>query len=103
MVVPATYPALHDPDAYPSPEIYDPDRWITGNAEEQSKNWLVFGTGPHVCIGQNYAILNLMTLVGKASMKLNWKHQITPESEKIKVFATIFPKDDCMLSFERRD
>ena len=103
MVCPSTYPALHDPEAYPNPDMFDPDRWITGNAEAQTKNWLVFGTGPHYCIGQNYAILNLMVLIAKASLKLTWTHDITPKSEQIKLFATIFPRDDCFLAFKRRD
>ena len=92
MIVPTTYPALHDPEAYPNPEFYDPDRWITGDAEKATKNWLVFGTGPHYCLGQTYAQLNLMAMIGKASMHLNWEHHVTPLSEDIKVFATIFPK-----------
>lgn len=70
MVVPATYPALHDPEAYPNPDTFDPDCWTIGDAEQHNKNWLVFGTGPHYCIGQNYAILNLMALAGKASIEL---------------------------------
>ncbi|KAI9749764.1 MAG: hypothetical protein M4579_006744 [Chaenotheca gracillima] len=102
MVVPATYPALHDPEVYPSPETYDPERWITGTAESASKNWLVFGTGPHYCLGQTYAQLNLMLLIGKASLELDWKHHATPLSEQIKVFATIFPQDDCPLVFTNR-
>jgi sterol 22-desaturase len=91
MVIPTTYLALHDPEAYPNPETFDPDRWITGDADKQVKNWLVFGTGPHICLGQTYAQLNLMALIGKASLHLNWKHTVTPKSEEIKVFATIFP------------
>jgi hypothetical protein len=91
MVVPTTYPALHDPEAYPNPDSFEPDRWITGDAEKQTKNWLVFGTGPHYCIGQTYATLNLMAMIGKASMMLDWKHRVTDKSEEIKVFATIFP------------
>ena len=91
MVVPTTYNALHDPEAYPNPDTFDPNRWITGDAEKQVKNWLVFGCGPHYCLGQTYAVLNLMAMIGKASMFLDWKHEITPLSEKIKVFATIFP------------
>jgi len=102
MVVPTTYNALHDPEAYPNPDVYDPERWVTGDAEKQLKNWLVFGTGPHVCIGQTYAQLNLMAMIGKASLLLDWKHEVTPLSEKIKVFATIFPQDDCLLSFTKR-
>ncbi|KAI9799566.1 MAG: hypothetical protein M1825_004492 [Sarcosagium campestre] len=102
MVVPSVYPSLHDPVAYPSPSTFDPDRWITGTAEQASKNWLVFGTGPHYCLGQTYAQLNLMGLIGKASIMLDWRHEITPLSEEIKVFATIFPMDDCLLTFEER-
>ena len=92
MIVPTVWPATHDPQAYPNPESFDPDRWITGDAEKQSKNWLVFGIGPHYCLGQTYAQLNLMAMIGKASMHLDWEHHATPISEDIKVFATIFPQ-----------
>ena len=92
MVVPCCYPALHDPEVYPQPDSFDPDRWITGDAEKASKNWLVFGTGPHYCLGQTYATMNLMAMIGKASLELNWEHHVTPLSEVIKVFATIFPQ-----------
>lgn len=92
MVVPSVWPALHDPEVYPEPETFNPERWITGDAEKAAKNWLVFGTGPHYCLGQTYAQLNLMGMIGKASMHLNWDHHITPVSEHIKVFATIFPQ-----------
>lgn len=102
MIVPTTYPALHDPEAYPNPDVFDPQRWIDGDAEKQHKNWLVFGTGPHYCLGQTYAQMNLMAMISLASVKLDWSHQITPISENIKVFATIFPQDDCLLSFTRR-
>jgi C-22 sterol desaturase len=102
MVIPTTYLALHDPEAYPNPDYFDPDRWISGDAEKQVKNWLVFGTGPHYCLGQTYAQMNLMAMIGKASLMLDWRHDVTELSEKIKVFATIFPKDDCFLAFEER-
>lgn len=92
MIIPSVWPATHDPEAYPDPDSYDPERWITGTADEQTKNWLVFGTGPHYCLGQTYAQLNLMAMIGKASMFLDWRHETTDKSEEIEVFATIFPK-----------
>ncbi|PSN71383.1 cytochrome P450 [Corynespora cassiicola Philippines] len=91
MVIPSTYLSLHDPEAYPNPDSYEPERWISGDADKQVKNWLVFGTGPHYCLGQTYAQANLMLMIGKASMLVDWKHTVTPKSEEIKVFATIFP------------
>ena len=102
MIIPSVWPATHDPAAYPEPESFNPDRWITGDAEKQVKNWLVFGTGPHYCIGQTYAQLNLAVMIGKAAMELDWKHHPTPISEDIEVFATIFPQDHCRLVFEKR-
>lgn len=101
MIVPSVWPATHDADAYEDPESFNPDRWISGNAEQAAKNFLVFGTGPHYCIGQVYAQLNLMALIGKASMSLNWEHHPTPISEDIKVFATIFPQVSLRCSCTR--
>ncbi|KAJ5498028.1 hypothetical protein LT330_002707 [Penicillium expansum] len=102
MIIPSVWPACHDEEAYPNADSFDPDRWITGTAEQQTKNWLVFGTGPHYCLGQTYAQLSLMSMIGKASMVMDWEHTPTPESEDIKVFATIFPQDDCLLTFRPR-
>ncbi|KAJ9654043.1 RNA polymerase C-22 sterol desaturase [Neophaeococcomyces mojaviensis] len=102
MIIPSVWPATHDPEAYPDPDSYDPERWISGNADEQVKNWLVFGTGPHYCLGQTYAQLNLMAMIGKASMFLDWEHFATDKSEDIEVFATIFPMDHCKLVFKDR-
>ena len=48
------------------------------------RNWLVFGAGPHVCIGQNYAIMHLMMCLGKASLFLEWDHKTTPVSDNIR-------------------
>ena len=102
MVVPSVWPATHDPEAYPNPDTFDVDRWITGDAEKQVKNWLVFGTGPHYCLGQTYAQLNLAAVIGKASMEMNWVHHPTPVSETIKVFATLFPMVSHYLVLPRR-
>ncbi|KAI9931795.1 hypothetical protein ASPWEDRAFT_37314 [Aspergillus wentii DTO 134E9] len=102
MIIPSVWPATHDEEAYPNPDSFDPDRWISGNAEDHPKNFLVFGTGPHYCLGQTYAQQNLMAMIGKASMEMDWEHTPTPQSEDIKVFATIFPQDDCLLTFRPR-
>lgn len=93
MLIPTTYMALHDPDVYENPDYFDPERYYSGDAETKgAKNYLVFGTGAHYCLGQVYAQLNLALMLGKASVQMNWTHHATPLSEEIKVFATIFPK-----------
>ncbi|CEP60834.1 C-22 sterol desaturase LALA0_S02e00672g [Lachancea lanzarotensis] len=104
MLIPTLYPALHDPEVYENPEEFIPERWVEGSpANEAKKNWLVFGSGPHVCLGQTYVMMTFTALIGKFAMYTDWKHEVTPLSEKIKVFATIFPKDDLLLAFKKRD
>jgi len=57
MIIPTTYPALHDPEVYIDPESFNPDRWLDGGeAEAATKNWLVFGAGPHLCLGQHVGV-----------------------------------------------
>lgn len=102
LVVPSCHPALHDPEVYPQPDVFDPERWISGDAGKKSKNWLVFGTGPHNCLAQQYVQLTMAAMIGKAALELDWVHHPTARSEEIKVFATLFPMDDCPLVFTKR-
>ncbi|CEH17662.1 c22-sterol desaturase [Ceraceosorus bombacis] len=105
MVIPSFWNALHDPQAYPDPDAFIPERWQQGPqspAEKHPRNWLVFGSGPHNCIGQQYALLHLTAVLGSASVLMNWEHEITPKSEKVRVIATIFPQDGARIKFTPR-
>ncbi|KAF3006115.1 hypothetical protein E8E14_002324 [Neopestalotiopsis sp. 37M] len=102
MIVPSCYPALHDPVAYPNPDHFDPDRWITGDAARHTKNWLVFGAGAHDCLARSYVPLTMAHMIGKAALEVDWVHHATPRSEEIRVFATLFPMDECQLVFTKR-
>lgn len=103
MIIPTLYPALHDPEVYPDPDNFVPDRWDNPTPDMEKRSWLVFGSGPHVCLGQQYVMMLFTGMLGKFCLFSNMKHHITPLSEEIKVFATIFPKDDLILEFEKRD
>ncbi|OGE52055.1 hypothetical protein PENARI_c011G05232 [Penicillium arizonense] len=102
MIIPSCYPALHDPNVYPNPDTFDPERWISGDAESKTKNWLVFGAGPHDCLARKYVPLSMAGMIGKAALELDWEHHATDRSEEIRVFATLFPMDECPLVFKRR-
>jgi C-22 sterol desaturase len=87
MVIPSFWNALHDEKAYPKPDELIPERWLEGPnspAEQNPKNYLVFGSGPHNCIGQQYALLHLTAVLGTASVLMNWEHEVTPLSEKVR-------------------
>ncbi|KDQ20436.1 hypothetical protein BOTBODRAFT_151125 [Botryobasidium botryosum FD-172 SS1] len=105
MVIPSLYPSLQDPEVYPEPDRFLPERWLDDNsvANANPKNYLVFGAGPHRCIGVEYTTMNMAVALGTAAMCMDWTHHVTEESEKVQIIATIFPKDGCLLKFRPRD
>lgn len=103
MLIPTLYPALHDPEVYPEPDTFNPDRWLNPTGDMNKRSWLVFGTGPHVCLGKVYVMMLFTGMLGKYVMNSDMTHHKTELSEKIKVFATIFPKDDLIMEWNKRD
>ncbi|KIJ68836.1 hypothetical protein HYDPIDRAFT_81582, partial [Hydnomerulius pinastri MD-312] len=101
---PSFYNSLHDPEVFPDHDELIPERWLDPNssANANPKNYLVFGSGPHRCIGIEYAHMNMELVLATASVLMNWEHHITPESEQVQIIATLFPKDGCLLKFTPR-
>ncbi len=57
--------ALHrDPNLYPDPERFDPDRWLPGAAEARPPcSYLPFGAGLRSCIGEHFAMIEMLTVL----------------------------------------
>ncbi|KAF8912958.1 cytochrome P450 sterol C22-desaturase [Gymnopilus junonius] len=104
MVIPSFYNSLHDPEVYPNPEEFIPERWLdpNGSANANPKNYLVFGSGPHRCIGLEYAQMNIVLTLATAAVMMNFEHDVTPQSHLSDIIATIFPKDGCRLKLTPR-
>jgi len=104
VIIPSPYPAAHDPQAFAQPEKFDPDRFSSERQEDvkSPKNWLIFGHGPHACIGKEYALTNLLAFLALVATEADWDRQRTEVSDKIKIIATIFPEDEALLRFRKR-
>lgn len=89
MIISSCYPVLHDPEVCREPDIFDPERWVTGDAESKTKNWLVFGAGSHDCLARRYYVqLQMAGMICKAALELDWKHHATPNPRR---FASSLP------------
>lgn len=104
MVIPSFYNSLHDPEVFPDHDSLTPERWLDPNspANANPKNYLVFGSGPHRCIGIEYATMNMALVLATASILMDWEHHQTAESDQVEIIATLFPKDGCQLKFTPR-
>ncbi|KAK6349522.1 hypothetical protein TWF696_005807 [Orbilia brochopaga] len=52
----------NNPDAYPDPQKFDPERWLSTNSSSIEEKYLVpFSKGSRSCVGRNLAYANLYT------------------------------------------
>ncbi|XP_044255035.1 probable cytochrome P450 6a23 [Tribolium madens] len=73
---------LHkDPDYYPDPEKFDPERFSEENKSKRPDfTWIPFGEGPRLCIGMRFGLLQtkvgLTTILKNYKIKLNSKTKV---------------------------
>ncbi|XP_043064312.1 uncharacterized protein LOC108087605 [Drosophila ficusphila] len=76
-------PALgihYDPDIYPDPEQFNPERFTEeAIAARPSCTWLPFGEGPRNCIGLRFGLMQ--TCIGLAYLIKGYKFSVAPETQ----------------------
>ena len=67
-----------DPEIYPNPDKFDPERFTPENIKARHPYaWLPFGEGPRNCIGMRFGLMQ--TKVGLATILSNFR--VTPSSK----------------------
>ena len=75
-----TLPAHLDPEFFPEPEKYQPERFLKENADNVIPyTWRPFGSGNRVCIGQRFALMEIKIFISKLLYK--FKVERTPRTE----------------------
>ena len=55
---------LHfNPDVFPDPFAFKPERWLTNPTPEMQRDWIPFGLGSRQCIARNLATQELFLAV----------------------------------------
>ncbi|MGP4089082.1 cytochrome P450 [Streptomyces sp. KR55] len=95
--------ALHrDPAFFPDPLTFDPDRWLDDEQTLPPGAFLPFGAGKHKCIGDRFALTELITaiatIVRRVRLELAPGQTVRPIAR-----ATVRPRTLLMTVRPRRD
>ena len=85
---------------FPEPERFDPDRFNATREEHLKfdRNFLTFGAGPHVCIGQRYAMNHIMLFISLLT-DCDFERAHRANQDEIIYLPTIYPADGCVLNY----
>src|SRR6266852_7075810 len=90
-----------DPDFFPSPEEFIPERWLgtSGRGIEPNEAFLPFGMGPRICIGRRFATIETMVILAEIVRGFEiLPAQKKPVAPKLTILTR--PKKDVVMSVE---
>jgi cytochrome P450 len=91
----------HDARWFPEPDQFRPERWLTGECDKLPRfAYFPFGGGPRICIGQHFALLELVLVLARTSQKVRFE----PSGEALALgpVVTLRPKGPVRLRVTRR-
>ncbi len=84
---------------WPDPESFDPERFVKGNEKLRAPfTYLPFGGGPRVCIGNNYAMLQILMILSTLLRKYDL-HLMPGQTIEPRAVVILRPKNGIRMSF----
>lgn len=93
------------PEVFKDPEKFDPDRFGPGREEHKSSPYayLGFGGGMHSCMGQNFAFMQVKTILSVLFREYDIE-MIADKMPEIDYKAMVVgPKGDCRIRYKKRN
>jgi cytochrome P450 len=94
----------HNPRFFPNPDRFDPDRFAPPREEDKKNPYSLvgFGGGPRICIGINFAQVEIKALVSHLVRRL--RLELVPGQNIRQVYgATGFPMEGIRMTVKARD
>ncbi|MCB0631882.1 MAG: cytochrome P450 [Saprospiraceae bacterium] len=99
MAIPYIYGAHHNSAIWPDPEVFRPERFSPENRKKiPAYAYLPFGGGPRLCIGNNFAIMEMQLIL--VEMLRRYRFELIPGQEiEMKALITLRPYPGIRMRF----
>lgn len=90
-------------ETFPNPDTFDPDRYAPGREEHKIPYaYLGFGGGIHSCLGQNFAYLQVKTILSIIFREYEIERVAPKFPECAYEDMVVGPKGDCTIRYKKR-
>ncbi|MFM1841545.1 MAG: hypothetical protein RLZZ490_276 [Cyanobacteriota bacterium] len=95
--------AGRDPESYPNPDEFRPERWLAEEQGSPSLPMIDFGSGAHRCLGEQLAMLEATVMLAELLRQFTWELVNGRASlENLQQNLLIYPPDKMPLRFTLR-
>ena len=91
------------PDFWDNPEVFDPNRFSSENRKKITPfSYIPFGGGPHVCVGQNFAIMELILVIAMIAKQFRLRIK---DNQKVEIdpCITLRPLKEVFMTIQERN
>lgn len=92
----------HDARWFPEPEKFEPQRFMPGAPEIPRGAYIPFGTGPRVCIGQHFAMIEMTLIAAILLREFNFEFLPVKSLPKPRIEMLLKPEETLRVNFIRR-
>ena len=99
-IFPCAYLAHRDPEVFPEPAAFRPERFLNGRSYEGS--WFPFGLGARTCIGNRFALRQMRLIAATAVRHADLALAPGYEPAPVRRLVLILPREGARLVLHRR-
>ena len=92
----------HDPRSFAEPEVYRPERFMPGAPDIPRGAYLPFGAGPHFCLGQHFATVEMALIAAHLIQNFDFALAEGTTLPEPVVDLALKPKSGLQVKFTRR-
>ncbi|MDX6616738.1 MAG: cytochrome family [Solirubrobacterales bacterium] len=97
VILPCVYLMHHEPELYPQPEEFRPERFLDG--QTSTYEWIPFGGGIRRCVGASFAMMEMKLVFAAVFSRLSLRAAGLPEAP-VRRSVSLAPKDGAMVIAE---
>ena len=99
-LIPAPYMLHHDPEVYPEPFAFRPERFLGSNPGTYT--WIPFGGGRRRCLGAAFALQEMKIVVGEVMRRFELEPAQAKGERSIRRSITVSPREGGTVILRRR-